>query len=226
MLAMTDTEESFGMLNVCLVEDDLVAADLLKEYINADNLRIVSHYATGEEALANIPKYPLPDAVLMDIGLGGMTGIEVTSILKAQLPQLEIIMLTTFEDHETIVSAIKAGASGYMLKASSSREIREGIFEVCRGGSFLTGSVARKLLNEFQERPGISADLLEDMTKREHTILNKLINGDSYKLIAHNLDISVHTVNNHIRHIYRKLHVNSRSAAVAKALGFSDDSNR
>lgn len=109
MLAMTDTEESFGMLKVCLVEDDLVAADLLKEYINADNLRIVSHYATGEEALANIPKYPLPDAVLMDIGLGGMTGIEVTSILKAQLPQLEIIMLTTFEDHETIVSAIKEG---------------------------------------------------------------------------------------------------------------------
>ena len=207
------------MLNVCLVEDDLVAAELLKEYINADNLRIISHYASGEEALENIPKHPLPDAVLMDIGLGGITGIEATSTLKSQFPTLEIIMLTTFDDNESIVNAIKAGASGYMLKASSSDEIRGAIFEVCRGGSFLTGSVARKLLSEFHDQPSPDSELTEGLTKRETMILNRLINGDSYKLIAHNLDISVHTVNNHIRHIYGKLHVNSRSEAVAKALG-------
>ncbi|MFV2090935.1 MAG: response regulator transcription factor [Pseudomonadales bacterium] len=209
-------------LSVCVVEDDPTAAELLEDYISGDGLSISSHYLSAEDALAQIPLLPLPDAVLMDVGLPGMQGTEATKRLKERYPNLEILMLTTFEDTETIVDSIKAGASGYMLKASSSEEIRNAIFEVCRGGSFLTGSVARKLLSEFQtdqESPVRSSGELETLTEREQVILNRLVLGESYKIIAAELAISVHTVNNHIRHIYRKLHVNSRAEAVAKALG-------
>ena len=214
------------MPRVCLVEDDPTAAELLADYIRGDDLEISEHYGSAEEAMAGIPAGPLPDVVLMDVGLPGMSGTEATRRLKESIPDLEVLMLTTFEDSGTILDAIKAGASGYVLKASSSQEIRDAIFEVCRGGSYLSGPVARKLLAEFQSPPpdaGAETGTLQTLTARERTILDLLVRGRSYKLIAAELGISVHTVNNHIRHIYRKLQVNSRAEAVARALGVSGD---
>ncbi len=212
------------MLTICLVEDDPTAAELLTDYISGQDLRIVRHFGSAEEALDGITAGSLPDVVLMDVGLPGMQGTEATRRLKERFPHLEILMLTTFEDSATILESIRAGASGYVLKASSSEEIRDAVFEVCRGGSFLSGPVARKLLGEFQAPAGESGgppEKLEMLTDRERTILDLLVHGHSYKWIAGELSISVHTVNNHIRHIYRKLQVNSRAEAVARALGIN-----
>ena len=219
-----------ALLNICIVEDDPLAADLLRDYIEGDDMRVVCHYSSAEDAMSGIPKLPLPDVILMDVGLPGASGIEATENLKSRFPDLEVIMLTTFEDTETIVRSIKAGASGYLLKASRAADIRAAITQICRGGSTLSGSVARKLLKEFRHPTHgrelgadrlASDDNLDSLTTRESHILDLLIGGGSYKAIAADLDISVHTVNNHIRHIYKKLHVQSRSEAVAKSLGLT-----
>ncbi len=211
------------MIYITLIEDNPVAADLLKEYLSGEELKITSHYDSAEEALAQMPNLPLPDLVLMDIGLPGISGIEATRQLKQHYPELEVVMLTTFEDSRSVVDAIKAGASGYLLKASSQGQIRDALLEIKRGGSFLSGRIARKVLDEFragffpheqQEVIGINS-----LTAREHEILDKLVEGASYKAIASEFNISVHTVNNHIRRIYEKMQVGSRAEAVAKAMG-------
>jgi DNA-binding NarL/FixJ family response regulator len=211
------------MIYIALVEDDPRAASLLKEYLDGEELKIISHYGSAEDALAQIPQLPLPDLVMMDIGLPGISGIAATAELKRQFPQLEIVMMTTFEDSKSIVDAIKAGASGYLLKASSHQEIRDALLEIHRGGSFLTGRIARKVLEEFRTgftaatSPAPSQD--NDLTAREQQILDQLVKGDTYRQIADNFNISVHTVNNHIRRIYEKLQVNSRAEAVARVIG-------
>ncbi len=208
------------MLYITLVEDDPVAAELLKEYLRTGEMEIDRHYATAEEALEAIPALPLPDLVLMDIGLPGLSGIEATRRLKGRFPALEIVMLTTFEDSRSVVEAIKAGASGYLLKASTQGQLQEAILEVARGGSYLSGRIARKVLEEFRSELVPPTDPApESLTAREREILDQLVAGASYKAIAGRLGISVHTVNNHIRHIYEKLHVNSRAEAAAKVLG-------
>ncbi len=212
------------MIFVTLVEDDPVAADLLKDYLNGEELKIIGHYTSAEAALARIPGLPLPDIVLMDIGLPGISGIEATKRLKALFPDIDIVMMTTFEDSKSILGAIKAGASGYLLKASSSSEIRDALQEIHRGGSFLSGRIARKVLDEFrsdlagQDAPAGNHQVAQ-LSTREQEILDRLVKGDSYKIIADACNISVHTVNNHIRKIYEKMQVHSRAEAVAKAMG-------
>lgn len=211
------------MIFVALVEDDPVAADLLKDYLSGEELKITNHYTSAESALERIPTLPLPDIILMDIGLPGITGIEATRQLKQQFPDINIVMLSTFEDSKSILGAIKAGASGYLLKATSSHEIRDALQEIHRGGSFLSGRIARKMLDEFRmdmmNRDGPASGQIEQLTEREQGILDRLVKGDSYKAIADDCNISVHTVNNHIRRIYEKMQVHSRAEAVAKAIG-------
>jgi len=218
------------MIFIALIEDDPTAASLLKEYLACEELKIVSHYSNAEDALSQIPSLPLPDLILMDIGLPGISGIEATHQLKQQFPQVEIVMMTTFEDSQNIIKAIKAGASGYLLKASSRQEIRDALCEVHRGGSYLSGRIARKVLDEFRSGLSVvnSAEIVtaeiaaeDNLTPREKEILSKLVSGDTYQHIADNLHISVHTVNNHIRKIYEKMQVNSRAEAVAQAMGLN-----
>ncbi len=210
------------MIFVTIVEDNPIAANLLKEYIENPEIRVGTVYASGEEALEAIPANPLPDLVLVDIGLPGISGIEVTRKLKEMYPDLEIMIQTVFEDTSTIVSAIKAGASGYILKASTRDDITRAIMEVKKGGSFLSGKIARKIFQEFQSSDTTDAAASIEtflLTAREEEILRELIRGATYKEIASRLDISIHTVNNHIRKIYEKLRVNSRGEAVARAIG-------
>jgi len=213
------------MIFIALIEDDQVAATLLKEYLACEELKIVSHYDCAEDALRHIPTLPLPDLILMDIGLPGISGIEATQQLKQQFPQVEIVMMTTFEDSQNIIEAIKAGASGYLLKASSRQEIRNALCEIHRGGSYLSGRIARKVLDEF--RAGISLvnpiniSVEDNLTPREQEILTQLVKGETYNQIADDFSISVHTVNNHIRKIYEKMQVNSRAEAVAQVIGMS-----
>ncbi len=213
------------MLYIALVEDDPIAAKLLKEYLNDEDFQIVSHFASAEDALEIFPTLSLPDVVLMDINLPGLDGIEATALLKKDYPDLEIVMLTAHEDNESILAAIKAGASGYLLKASPRQQIRQALIEVNRGGSFLSGRVARSMLNQFKkvtEEHATDSEHMQKLTRREHEILEGLINGQSYKAISTELNISVFTVNNHIRKIYEKLQVKSRAEAVAKATGHID----
>ena len=158
-----------------------------------------------------------PDVVLMDIDMPGITGIEATPLLKALRPECQVLMLTVFEDEEKIFQAIRNGASGYLLKRTPPGEIIKAIFDVHRGGSPMTASVARKVLHFFQE-PAKTTSNDYQLSARELDILKGLVKGYSYKLIADEFFISVDTVRSHIRHIYDKLQVNSKTEAVLKAI--------
>ena len=218
-----------GMVFIAIIEDNPVAADLLKEYIENGEIKVAAMYGSGEEALEAIPALPLPEVLLVDIGLPGMSGIKVTHLLKERFPELEILIQTVFEDTNTIVEAIKAGASGYILKASSREEIIQAVYAVKKGDSFLSGKIARKILQEFksieEKKTASDSQNTYSLTAREKEILNELIRGASYKEIASDLNISIHTVNNHIRKIYEKMRVHSRGEAVARALGSSPDND-
>jgi DNA-binding NarL/FixJ family response regulator len=153
----------------------------------------------------------------MDIDLPGISGIEAVAIVKAISPSTQALMLTVFDDEERIFQAIRNGASGYLLKHTPPSEIIEAVFDVHRGGSPMTANVARKVLKFFQRAPSEKAPIY-NLSPRESDILRGLMKGFSYKLIAADLDISIDTVRTHIRHIYDKLQVNSKTEAVLKAI--------
>lgn len=168
-----------------------------------------------------------PDVVLMDIDLPGISGIDAVPIVKATAPQTQVLMLTVFDNEEKIFQAIRNGASGYLLKHTAPADIVAAIFDVARGGSPMTASIARKVLQFFQhpsapvtapttpDRPDADAYKL---SVRELDIVKGLVAGYSYKLIADDLHISIDTVRSHIRHIYDKLQVNSKTEAILKAM--------
>jgi len=158
-----------------------------------------------------------PDVVLMDIDMPGISGIQATAIVKAISPATQVMMLTVFDEEERIFDAIRNGASGYLLKSISPSEIISAIFDVNRGGSPMTANVARKVLRYFQHKPGAEQPDY-GLSPREFDIIKGLMKGFSYKLIADELDISIDTVRSHIRHIYDKLQVNSKTEAILKAV--------
>lgn len=203
-------------ITVAIVEDKAALRQDLADLINSrKGLRCTGAFATGEEALAALPKAP-PDVVLMDINLPGMSGIDCTRELKARLPKTEIVMLTMFEDAEKIFAALRAGASGYLLKRAAIAELPEAIEQAHSGGSPMTPQIARHVVQFFQTQPSFAA---EDLTDRERDLLSLLARGKQYKEIADQLGISVDTVRSHIRRVYRKLHVHSRTEAAVKFLG-------
>lgn len=201
-----------------LVEDVRETRESLVKLLDrAPTLRCLSTYATGEDALREIPSSP-PNVLLADINLPGMSGIELVAKLKAQLPKLQVLMLTTYEDSDLIFESLRAGASGYLIKNMPPAELVQAIEQVHAGGAPMSMQIARKVVSFFQQtRP--AAPELEGLTKREQEILALLAKGYLYKEIADQLGITLSTVRAHLHAVYEKLHVQSRTEAVVKFLG-------
>jgi DNA-binding NarL/FixJ family response regulator len=205
------------MITVSVIEDDQRVRESLAVLIDgADNTRCVSSYATGEAAVEDIPRKK-PDVVLMDINLPGMSGIDCVRKLKAQLPRLQILMLTMYEDDEKVFQSLVAGASGYLVKRTSPAELLKAVQEVHSGSSPMSGKIARTVVEYFQTLKGQKPQQ-EYLSKREQEILNLLAQGYRYKEIADALSIGYETVRSHLKNIYDKLHVHSRTEAVVKYL--------
>jgi DNA-binding NarL/FixJ family response regulator len=178
--------------------------------------KCVGEFASAEEFLDVIDEIQ-PEVVLMDIGLPGMSGIDATAIVKREHPRTEIIMLSIFEDDDNVFRAICAGASGYVTKPVMPQQLLEAVEHAFSGGTPMSPHIARKVLNLFKQHvPPPKAD--HNLTPRELEVLQLAVQGDDYKQIAEKLFVSFFTVRAHIRNIYDKLHVHSKSQAVAKAL--------
>ena len=204
-------------ITVSIVEDnDQLRGTLARVLGRAEGFSCVSQYANAEDAVKDLPKVK-PDVVLMDINLPGMNGVECVRQLKQLLPQTQVMMLTVYEDTENIFSALAAGANGYMLKRTPTKELLEAITEVHRGGSPMTMHIARKVVQSLQQTAP-TAQPTENLSEREQQVLDHLSHGLMYKEIAEKLGISYETVHTYIRRIYEKLQVRTRTEAVAKFL--------
>jgi len=204
-------------ITVSLVEDnDQLRTTLARVIGRAEGFQCVSHYSTAEEALKKLPA-DQPDVVLMDINLPGISGVECVRQLKQALPSTQVIMLTAYEDTDNIFNSLAAGASGYLLKRTSTAELLAAVREVKAGGSPMTAHIARKVVQSFQ-KAGPSPQPTENLSEREQQVLDYLAQGFLYKEIADKLGISYETVHTYIRRIYEKLQVRTRTEAVAKFL--------
>ncbi|HUL43777.1 MAG TPA: response regulator transcription factor [Bacteroidota bacterium] len=204
-------------IKVGIVEDDAAIREGVSMLVNSTPGFECRHvYASCEDAFLRLSEQP-PDVLLMDIHLGGISGIEGVRQIKAKFPAMEVLMLTVFEENDKIFQSLCAGASGYLLKKIPPEELIEAIREATQGGAPMTASIARKVLSVFQTI--VPAPLPEvQLTVREKQILEHLIAGSSYKMIARDLFISIDTVSSHVKNIYKKLQVHSKSEAVAKAI--------
>jgi len=203
-------------ISVSIVEDsDKLRGTLVRVLNRAEGFKCVSQYPNAEDALKDLPNVK-PDVVLMDINLPGLNGVECVRQLKQLLPQTQVMMLTVYEDTENIFNALAAGANGYMLKRTATKELLEAIQEVKRGGSPMTMHIARKVVQSFQK--AAPAQPAENLSEREQQVLDLLSQGLMYKEIADKLEISYETVHTYIRRIYEKLQVRTRTEAVAKFL--------
>ena len=203
------------MTKIAIVEDNKVIRESLMEFVHADpECRCVCTCATAEEALKIIPKHE-PEIVLMDIQLPNMSGIDCLPQLKQLLPAAHVIMVTMYEDTERIFKALRMGACGYLLKRCTPEELISAIREVRQGGAPMSREIARKVIASFQEPVKIAAEV-EDLSPRELEILELLAGGFANKAIAERLGLTDGTVRWHLRHVYHKLHVRSRTEAALK----------
>lgn len=203
---------------VGIVEDNKKIRDLIQRYLDMqEELKCPVAMDTVEEMLEYLEEHQKPRVILMDIQLPGMSGIKGIGLIKEKYPEIDIIMLTVYHDSHKIFNALRAGASGYLLKHTSLPEIKDSILKLIDGGAPMSPQIARKVINHFQENAP-KKDPESDLTPREHDIVNGLVDGLSYKMIADRYDISIDTVRAHIRNIYKKLHVNSKAEVIAKSL--------
>jgi len=201
-------------IKVAIVEDDVRVLKILVQLIGStEGFCCVGQHSTAENALEEI-SVELPDVVLMEIGLPGMNGVECVRRLKEKFPEMLIVMLTAEENAGAIFNALSAGACGYLLKRSSAGQIMAAIQEVYDGGSPMTSSIARRVVRFFQEASIVEPGHAK-LSPREQQVIDYLSQGYTYKKIAGELKVSYATVHTHIRHIYKKLRVNSRTSAAA-----------
>lgn len=207
-------------ISIAIVEDNHDIRQALEQIISmSGGFDLVCSCENGEDALVKLPIY-LPKIVLMDINLGGMTGIEVVKDLKPQHPEMLFMMCTVYEEDEKIFEALKAGASGYIIKKTAPSKLLEAIKELDQGGAPMSSQIARKVVTAFQSKPTVAAEgLVELLTKREMEILEMLASGLVYKEISEKLYISSETVRKHVYNVYNKLHVSNRVEAVNKYYG-------
>ncbi len=205
-------------IRVAVVEDDAGLRQTLETFINrSGDMIFVAGYGSAETALKGLPD-DRPDVVLMDIRLPGMNGVECVARLRKALPETKAVMLTAYEDTDDVFRSLTVGAFGYLLKSTEPTRLRESIREAYRGGAPISGSVARKLVDFFhtaaQRQEGGQSSQDAALSPREIEILRLLAAGHAYKQIAVELDISLNTICTHIKRIYEKLHVHSRTEAV------------
>ncbi|MBP6696979.1 MAG: response regulator transcription factor [Flavobacteriales bacterium] len=213
---MTPWEETGSPVEVLLVEDHDEYRQSLEFFLHASGRLRCMSFQRCEDALAQLHKRR-PDVVIMDIHLPGMDGIACTRLIKEQWPEIHILICTVHEDDEKIFDALRAGASGYLLKRNSIDEIVEGIRQVLAGGSPMSPAIARRVVNSF--RPPKLTEGLNALSDREQEVLDLLCTGMSAKAIGDKLFVSANTVRTHIRHIYEKLQVQTRVEAVNRLKG-------
>lgn len=203
-------------IRVSIVDDEVDLRENIAGYVDAaKGFKCVSVHSNAKDAIKHLPTEK-PDVVLMDINLGGMSGIECVRLLKPMMPETQVVMLTVFEDTEKIFSALAAGASGYLLKRLSPVKLLEAIRDVHEGGSPMSAPIARKVVLSLQPARSAQNDEATALSPREREVLEGLAEGQAYKQIGDKLGLSIHTVRNYIRRIYQKLHVRSCGEAVAK----------
>ena len=203
-------------IKVAIVDDDEgIRAGLATVIRRSPSFKLTGDYADGEIALKEIPRHP-PDVVLMDINMPGMKGFECVRQLKLSMPQVQFLMLTVYEDSDSLFNSLKAGASGYLLKRTASSRLLEAIRDVHSGGSPMSPHLARRVV-QFFSKPE-SESTLSRLTPGEKEFLDQLANGYAYKEIADRMKISIDTVRSYVRTVYEKLHVHSRTEAVVKYL--------
>jgi len=205
-------------ITIAIVEDLDEVRDGLKNFISlSSEFKILDTFKTAEEAVNDLPALK-PDIVIMDINLPGMNGIDCIRAIKNKTPATQFMMFTVYENDEKVFEALKAGASGYLLKNTGLVQLIESLKELYNGGSPMSANIARKLVTLFRNEQKETANLAI-LSTRENEILQLLTKGLLYKEIADQLSISVSTVRQHIHHIYEKLHVQNRTEAINKAFG-------
>lgn len=204
-------------ISVALCEDNAAFRESLEQFIDdTPGYHVVASLSSAENIIEILEIYT-PDVVLMDIDMPVVSGIAATALIRQRFPSIAVLILTVYEDDEKIFDAILAGATGYLLKKTPPARILESIREVMEGGASMSASIVKRVLTFFNKRENDNAAEYM-LSPREISILKCLVNGDSYKMIADHCDISIGTVRSHINNIYKKLHINSKSEAVAKAL--------
>ncbi len=205
------------MINIVIVEDDATIREAIKDYLDSNrDFSCTNVFESVESFLAFLNKDNLPDVILMDIGLPGMSGISGIKLIKEKFPEINIIMLTIYNDNHKIFQSLCAGASGYLLKNSPFSEIKKAIEIVYGGGSTMSPQIARKVIEHFQIGEKIPKESI--LTDKEKEIVSCLVDGLSYKMIASQENISIETVRSHIKNIYKKLHVHSKAEVIKKSL--------
>src|SRR6478609_533777 len=205
-------------IKVAIFEDNKMLRESLQQLINNEkDMYCTGAFADANKLIRNM-QMANPDVVMMDINMPGVSGIEAVQFIKEKFPQVQILMQTVFEENDKIFAAICAGASGYMLKKTAPQKMIEAVRETHLGGAPMTASVAVKVLQMFRSQSAAEHKEYIDLSEREKEILALLVKGKSYKAIASECFISIDTVSTHVRHIYEKLHVHSKSEAVAKAI--------
>src|SRR5688572_20662714 len=205
-------------ISLAIVEDLAEVREGLKQFISLNpEFTILGTFQTAEEAMHKLPQLN-PDIVIMDISLPGMSGIECIRQIKKQIPGTQFMMFTVYENDEKVFEALKAGASGYLLKNTDLLQLIAALKELHNGGSPMSANIARKLVSLFQTEH-VDTEPTPELSKRENEILQLLSKGLLYKEIADQLGISAGTVRQHIHNIYEKLHVQNRTEALNKAFG-------
>ena len=205
-------------IKISIYDDNVSLLESLEYLIRGTDGFELCHASANVSGIIEDCKQLCPDVILMDIDMPIMSGIEATLLAKTAFPEINVMMLTVFEDKDKIFDALCAGATGYLLKKSSSIQIIEAIEELHRGGSPMSSGIARKVMEYFAKPVSTDKQDTYQLTSREREVLQRLLVGDSYKMIANACFISIGTVYSHINSIYKKLQVNSKSEAVIKAL--------